>query len=188
MIKSTVDTVFVFRFVRMLTMRWEEMDAYKHGIIDNNGKVLRKASTLTNSDEKNSYTTFVRLVFNIKRLLEKLPFGKTKLGSFVAALWLIKEHAELNNATVETLLEKMNVAFDIQESSQWFMIEDILPKGTYKLQENLISLATGEIVGTVGDKVVVNKEDYIDQIQGINIYEGKVNNQTVFFTQWDIDR
>lgn len=188
MIKGVVDTVFVFRFVRMLTMRWEDMDAYEHGIIDKNGVPLKKAKDLKSTPERNSYTPYVRLVFNIKRLLEKLPFGKTKLGSFAAALWLIKEQADLNDATIHDLLDKMDVAFDMNESVQWFMVGDTLPKGNYKLTENVISSTTGEVIGVVGEKVLVKNSEYVDRFMGVEIFEGLINGQVAYITQWQIDR
>ena len=36
------DLYFVFRFLRLLTMKYEKTDAYKYGIIDKKGKVLKK--------------------------------------------------------------------------------------------------------------------------------------------------
>ena len=188
MVKGVVDTVFVFRFVRMLVMRWKDTDAYKYGIIDEDGKVLRKANTLKDTVEKNAYTPFVRLVFNIKRLLEKLPFGKTKLGSFAAALFLIKEQADINGDTLNALLEEMDVSLSMNESTQWFMVGDTLPKGTYKLQENVVSSSTLDVIGAPGDKIQITNPDYIDNILGVNIYEGTCHGQQVFVTQWDIDR
>ena len=33
------DLYFVFRFLRLLTMKWEKTDAYKYGIIDKKGQI-----------------------------------------------------------------------------------------------------------------------------------------------------
>ena len=46
------DLYFVFRFLRLLTMKWEKTDAYKYGIIDKKGQILKKSSELTTVDEK----------------------------------------------------------------------------------------------------------------------------------------
>ena len=61
------------------------------GIIDKNGGILRKKKTLKSIEEKEAYTMFDRLVWKLKRLMEKIPFGKSRLASYAAALWLIKE-------------------------------------------------------------------------------------------------
>ena len=90
-ITGAFDAVIVYQFIKLLATEWKETEAYKLGIIDDNGKVLRKRKTLKKQDEKNAFTVFHVLAFNLKKLLEKLPFGKTKLASFAAALILLRE-------------------------------------------------------------------------------------------------
>jgi ADP-glucose pyrophosphorylase len=90
-----VDTYIVYRIVTTLVKKWEDQDAYEYGIIDKNGKVLRKAKTLKTSKEKESYTVLIRFIFNMKRLMEKIPGGKSKISSYaVAALVFLREEAE----------------------------------------------------------------------------------------------
>ncbi len=91
---SVVDTVYTLRFLRLLSMKWVDMDAYKLGIIDETGTPLKKSKELKLNNEKSAYTSFHRLVFKLKRLLEKVPGGKSIVGRYGAALWLIKEHKE----------------------------------------------------------------------------------------------
>ena len=40
--KSVIDTIFVFRILRKLTMKYEKWDAFKTGVIDKKGKILVK--------------------------------------------------------------------------------------------------------------------------------------------------
>lgn len=87
-----IDTWVVYRVLRILSTPWDEMDAFKFGIIDTNGRVLRKQNTLKKSEEKKAYTLLHRLVFNLKRIIEKFPLGKTKLGHYATALFLVKEN------------------------------------------------------------------------------------------------
>lgn len=102
-----LDTIVVFRILKRLTTPWEKTKAYKHGIIDKKGKILRKTKELTNA-EKNDYTMLDRLVFNLKRTLQKVP-GGAMLGSYIAALALIKEYVETetNKETANLLIEKL---------------------------------------------------------------------------------
>ena len=59
-VKQAADLAYTFRFIRMLVMDWKNWDAYKLGIIDENGKRQRKVEIDT--DEKRSaYTPFIRL-------------------------------------------------------------------------------------------------------------------------------
>ena len=46
---------------------------------------------MVNTQEKMASNIFTRLVWNIKKLIEKVPFGKSTLGSLTAALFLLKE-------------------------------------------------------------------------------------------------
>ena len=105
-----VDTYITYQFIKILTSKWEDMPAYKHGIIDEKGKLLRKYSTLKNSEEKDSYTIFHRVVWNLKRILENLPFGRTRLASYAAGFFLLKEKVdprhEIENNFKDFLLEE----------------------------------------------------------------------------------
>ena len=92
---ALVDTYITYRIITTLVKPWNKQDAYEFGIIDEKGKVLRKYKTLKNSKEKASYTLLIRFVFNLKRLIEKIPGGKSKMGSYaVAALIFLREEAE----------------------------------------------------------------------------------------------
>ena len=95
-----VDSVIAYRILRMLTTPFEETDAYRLGIIDAKGKELKRMRDLNSVDEKDAYTVLHRMVFRLKRIVEKVPVENKKLASFAAALALIKEHA---NATSEPI-------------------------------------------------------------------------------------
>ena len=99
---SLVDTYITFRIIKTLVKPWKEQEAFKLGIIDEDGKVLRKHKTLKTSEEKDAYTVLIRFIFNLKRLLNRLPGGRSKFGSYAAAaLLLLKE--EEQNEDKETL-------------------------------------------------------------------------------------
>ena len=99
-----VDTYITYRIVTTLVKKWEDQDAYEFGIIDDRGKVLRKYKELKNRKEKDSYTVLIRFIFNLKRLMEKIPGGKNKIGSYaVAALVFLREEAE-NDEQLKKLL------------------------------------------------------------------------------------
>lgn len=91
-IPSYLDLYFSYKFLRILTQSWEDMPAFKLGIIDAEGNILKHRKDLTTQEEKNAFTQFNLLVWNIKKILNKLPLGKSKLASFATALYLLKEH------------------------------------------------------------------------------------------------
>ena len=46
---------------------------------------------MNTSKEKNAYTVLHKLVFNIKRIFNKVPGLGSKLGTYVAAIFLLKD-------------------------------------------------------------------------------------------------
>ena len=77
------DFFYALRFLRLLTTKWNRTTAFKLGLIDKDGTVLKKPE---NDKEKAAYNIFHRLVFNIKRLINKLPLGRSTLASYLGAL------------------------------------------------------------------------------------------------------
>ena len=95
MANRLVDLLITYRIVKLMSTDFKDQEAFKFGIIDANGKVLRKSSKLNTEAEKDSYTVLHRFVFNLKRILAK--FGlKSSISNFATALALIlKENQEL---------------------------------------------------------------------------------------------
>tara|TARA_B100000282_G_scaffold284621_1_gene249355 strand:+ start:308 stop:790 length:483 start_codon:yes stop_codon:yes gene_type:complete len=86
-----IDFLITYRVVKMLITPFEKTEAFKRGIIDKDGKVLKKYRTLYRAGDKKNYTLLHRFVFNLKRILKRVGLG-SKLGSFAVALaLLIKE-------------------------------------------------------------------------------------------------
>jgi len=98
-----VDLFLVYQFVRRLATPFEKWDAYKLGIIDKDGNVLRKRKTLKTSKEEKAWGLYDIMLANIKKLLAKVPGGSSKLASYAAALFLIKEYKHF---TDESLLNE----------------------------------------------------------------------------------
>ena len=63
------DLLLVYQFIKRLTTPFDKTEAYKLGIIDEKGKKIRSPET---SAESNSYGYYDRMVFNLKKLLEKV--------------------------------------------------------------------------------------------------------------------
>lgn len=166
LLQRGVDVYYTFRFLRQLVTPWKETKAFKLGLIDENGKSLRKART---PEEKDAYTLFFRLVYNIKRLLNKIPFGKTKLASYAAALWLIKENTKMSEEAVyegfKVFMEQEGYELDntLTESKSWMTKGENLLPGKYKLAEHVISPITGDIVAFKGSMIIVNEASCVPQ-------------------------
>ena len=128
LISKAADLYYTFRFLKVLVTPWTEMPAYKLGIIDANGKVLRKSATLKTEAERDAYTPFHRLVFNIKKTLNAIPGGKSRIASYAAALYLIKEHTGMSHDGIQQMLEKIE-GFDTKISvseNTWLLDNKLL--------------------------------------------------------------
>lgn len=106
-VSRAFDYYISYKFIRELTRSWTQMDAYKLGIIDEKGNILKKSDELKTQDEKDAYTPFNRIVWNLKKMLEKLG-GKSKIVSYASAAWLLKENQELVEAELNPLLDELN--------------------------------------------------------------------------------
>ena len=96
-----VDLFLVFQFIKRLSTPFKEWDAYKLGIIDETGNQLIKRKDFTTRDQKDSFGIFDITIMKLKRLLEKIPGGKSRIGSYAAALYLIKEQQSLEQGGIE---------------------------------------------------------------------------------------
>jgi len=186
-LKRAADLTYTFRFIRMLVLDWKEWDAFKLGIIDAEGK--RDRNTKLDSDEKKSaYTPFIRLCANIKRLVANIPGGGSKLGSFASALYLIKEHYELNDKQIYDITKKLGVdSLDIVlEGNSWFLLDDgSIGPGVYRIKENKLIAKTCDEMVWAKDQIRIHENcSPVGNVFGIPIYEAThmKTNQKIFIT------
>jgi len=116
MASRLVDTLITYRIVKLLVTPFERQEAFKQGIIDKDGKVLKKNRDLKTEKEKKAYTYLHRFVFNLKRILKRIGLG-SKLGSFAVALaLLLKENKEYEQH--KTLIESAVITY-LKETNQY---------------------------------------------------------------------
>ena len=159
-----VDLFLVFQFIKRLSTPFKEWDAYKLGIIDETGKQLIKRKDFTKRDQKDSFGIFDIMIMKLKRLLEKIPGGKTRIGSYAAALYLIKEQQSLEQGgielaesftdeTLEETLTKYIASVQIEESNMDIdqLFEDMF-------DENSIGTGTSDVAGAGSDETVMTPD------------------------------
>ena len=192
-LKGAADTVYAFRFIRMMVMDWKNWDAYKECIIDENGKRIREVKLDTDS-KRSAYTPFVRLVANIKRLVAKIPGGGSKLGSFASALFLIKEKANLSEKGLKTICEKCDIeVLDfLNENNEWFLLEDKqLSPGIYRVNNPKLLNRSCSVLVWAKDQVRVKDDCYpVGDVFGVDIYEAVhiKTDQEVYVTASELTR
>jgi hypothetical protein len=188
------DLFYSIRFLRLLTTPWKKTNAYKEGIIDENGKVIKKPTT---SKEKSVYNTFHKLVYNLKRLLNRVPFGKSTLASYAAALYLITENTNMSDSAMSRILMEVtgvNIRkTDLSEQieNQWFLTEEgNIQEDVYTLTQDIAIPSTGELLAFKNSNVIVKEHAPIDRIFGIAVFEAThvKTKQKIYITQGDIIR
>lgn len=120
-----VDNLLAYRVLSMLVRPFAETDAYKLGIIDDKGKNLKKTSSLRTSAERNAYSYLHRLVFNMKKIINRLPGGESRLKNVVSALWLIKEYYNSKERTTSLMEERFNKILQKVEEGVVLVEEEI---------------------------------------------------------------
>ena len=187
LLKKAADTVYAFRFIRMLVLDWKDWDAYKEGIIDENGKRV-KSVKIDNLEKSSVWTPFIRLCANIKRLVSKAPGGGSRLGSFAAALFLIKEKTGMTDKELKQICEKVGTEpLDfLNENSEWFVLEDRqLSHGVYRLRDSKVVNNTIEEMCNAKDQIRILEDCYpVGDVFGVDIYEATHmrTNQKVYVT------
>lgn len=189
---TAADTVYTFRFLKLLVTSWEDTPAFELGVIDKDGNPLLKVKEL-NSEQKDVYTMFHRLVFKIKRLMNKVPGGKSKIGSYAAALWLIKEETKMSESQILEALGDIDFELELEDINESYIIGDnheLLP-GVYTLINNIMLPSTGEEIAMAESKVVAHgNEEIVGSIFGMNVYnvEHIATKQYVQVTARDLRR
>lgn len=97
-----IDLFLIYQFIRRLATPFKDWEAYKLGIIDENGKILKKRKDLLTVKERQAFGVFDLMILNLKKLLAKVPGGSSRLASYAAALYLIREWNHFSDSSLLT--------------------------------------------------------------------------------------
>jgi len=169
-----VDLFVTYRFLKLLVTPWDKQEAFKLGIIDKNGKAIKKARDLGTEEERSAFTLLHRLVFNCKRIMSKIPLVRSQIGTYAAALFLLKEHYKIENfpegQIAKYLLENNLIDLNDKISEEVIGFGNMLPMGEYKLKYQ-VTADDDEIDAQPGD-IVSALEDTppSDRVLGVDIF------------------
>lgn len=147
-----------YKFIKILTSDWNKQDAFDHGIIDANGKVLKKSGELRSRKEKQAFTTFHKIIFNLKRILAKFPGGSSKIATYAAAMALLKENKEGLQDSDIVLMENLLIDYiNLQE------------------EKNHDSILTEEIANTASSAALggYNENPWKKEFAGMRVFKVK---------------
>ena len=201
LLSRAADFAYAFRFLKLLVTPWQKTKAFKLGILDKDGRIIlrpkewEKDNLNMLNDRKSAYTVFHRLVFNIKRLINKIPgIGKSRIASYAAALLLIKEHTGMSEETIAKVMDKVdmddwdNIPL---EEGKWFMNKrGNLNPGSYILNAQIAHPETGDIIAYPEDVVICSEEVKPMHIFNYSCFEviHAKTNQKIIVGQGDIGR
>ena len=179
-----IDLFVTYRFLKLLTTPFEDQDAFKLGIIDEKGnrvrlpKSTKPAVELATTELKNSYTILHKLVFNIKKIFGKVPGLRTKVGTYAAALFLLKDtfkesvdDPDMFEKEFMKYLKENNIELDNDISEEVIGFGEVLPKGNYVLVNDILNKEEEELSAKKGDKVIAfADESPVDTVLGVDIF------------------
>ena len=179
-----IDLFVTYRFLKLLTTPFEKQDAFKLGIIDKDGNRIKKekstlpAVELTTVELKNAYTILHKLVFNIKKIFGKVPGLRTKVGTYAAALFLLKDtfkesidDPDMFEKEFIKYLKENNIVLDDEISEEVIGFGEVLPKGNYVLVQDILNKEEEELSAKKGDKVIAFADEApVDTVLGVDIF------------------
>jgi len=182
-----INTLIVFKIIKMLTTPFEKTKAYELGLIDKFGSRIKSKKVETTA-EKSAFTMLDRLVFNLKRVIEKVPFGKSKFASYAIALALLKEETKMTARQTDELCEdfykylKEYGLLEVEDLTEAAKIPTGLVGETYRLRRQLKEQ---------NDKIYPEKTEIQlvgehSIIYGIKLYVGKIEEDRVLVTADDL--
>ena len=183
-----IDLFVTYRFIKLLVTPFKDTDAFKLGIIDEKGNRVMpppvrgvrqtKPAPLRTTEEKSAYTILHKLVFNIKKIFGKVPGLRTKLGTYAAALFLLKDafkesvdDPDVFEKEFMKYLKEQGYEIDDSISEEVIGFGEVLPRGEYTLANDILNKEEEELTAKKGDKVEVYKDEPpIDTILGVEIF------------------
>ena len=161
-----IDALVAYRVLKLLVTPFNKTKAYALGIIDANGKVLKKSKDIKDPKERNAYTLLIRFVFNLKKLLAKVGIRGPVGSAAAAALAFFKEeygeNLEVEKVVYQHLREQ---GFEFQLDENY---GEPLTEGTYKVKHDIYN-SEGEVVININESVEF--KETTDTIMGYDVFK-----------------
>lgn len=142
MLNEGVVPIFVaYKLINLLSSDFKDWEAYKKGIIDEDGNTIRKPIS---SAEKNSFGIFEKIIRKVKQLLGKV-IGSSRAAAILSTLYFLKEYSSFGAYNVVLKYFYQNdedFKKYLDEYTYNFENEEIIKAGNYKSEylEEEISL------------------------------------------------
>lgn len=144
-----IDLFLVYSFIKRLVTPFDQWPAFKLGIIDKDGNILRKKRDLRTIEERNAFGIYDLMVLKLKKLLAKTPGGQSRIASYAAALWLIREHDEIERNGEYLSEEDIESKFNqyLHYTTESF---DVNKKFEIMIEDGVVNSAGGGAIAGIG--------------------------------------
>jgi hypothetical protein len=89
---QTIDLAITYKFLKNLVTPFEKWPAYKLGLIDKEGNIIKPKRERLKQEERDALGYFDVVTLNLRKLLGKLPGGQSAIATYAAAYLLMKEY------------------------------------------------------------------------------------------------
>jgi hypothetical protein len=178
-----VDSVIAYRILKLLVTPFDKTDAFKLGIIDDKGNELIKMRDLNTVQERDAYTLLHRLVYRLKKIIEKVPIANKQLVSLAAAYSLIREALDEGKEPIDLeykyinkvkseLNEELVLVEEYLSERKMFTFKQFSEEGEGAVAANNAA-ATPGIAGLPPDEVAIGKKRRKKWVDSNSIFRRK---------------
>ena len=157
-------------FVKKMATPFEKTEAYKLGIIDKKGKILKQMKDLESDKERKAYTLLDRVIWNIKKLMSFIPGGGSMLAGVAAATALLMKEEmgyDVSDRLVQVMLEAARNPNTDEDMIQ--KISDMWEKSRGNVKKFKMDMKRAKLDDRALKKAGL--QDFVDELVGGNISE-----------------
>ena len=157
-------------FVKKMATPFKKTKAYKLGIIDDKGNILKKMKELESDEERKAYTLLDRVIWNIKKLMSFIPGGGSMLAGVAAATALLMKEEmgyEVSDRLVQVMLEVAKNPATDEDMIQ--KISDLWEKSKGNVKKFKQEMKRAKLDDRALKKAGL--QDFVDELVGGNISE-----------------
>jgi len=145
---QVIDLAISYKFIKNLVTPFEKWPAYKLGIIDKDGNIIKPRRERLKQEEKDALGYFDVVTLNLRKLLGKLPGGKSAIATYAAAYLLLKEYPK----------KDLKEGFEPSEQQVAYMLKEAIKEVE---EEQAVTNSTAGIAGLRPDSIGVKKKAMI---------------------------
>ena len=145
---QAIDLAITYKFLKNLVTPFEKWPAYKLGIIDGDGNIIKPRRERLKQEEKDALGYFDVVTLNLRKLLGKLPGGKSAIATYAAALLLLKGYPK----------KDLKEGYEPSEQQVALMLQQAIKEVE---EEMAVTNSTQGIAGLRPDSIGVKKKAMI---------------------------